>query len=264
MANSEKAVALVNPLSTSDQPLISIITVVRNGAASISETLESVRAQCDADVEHVIVDGASSDGTVEIIKAFQRDRLRWISEPDQGIYDAMNKGISLARGEWFLFLGADDVLADTAVLADIFRARELTKYDLICGRSSYHGGRRCVPRLDWHTQVFNTIHHQAVFYRRRLFDDFRYRLDIPVIADYEMSFLAYKKGMSVLFLERHVAISGVHGVSHRSSQLSAQFDAFKIRGRYVNAPLNVVFLAIGLINLFVVQLLEYFPQKNRR
>lgn len=245
-------------------PLISIITVVRNGATTIASTLESVRTQRNANVEHVIIDGASSDCTVEIIKAFQRDQLRWISEPDQGIYDAMNKGISLARGEWLLFLGADDVLADPAVLADIFQTRELTKYDLVCGRSSYHSGRECVPRLDWHTQIFNTIHHQAAFYRRRLFDGFRYRLDIPVVADYEMSFLAYKKSMSVLFLERRVAISGVHGISHRSSQLSAQLDAFKIRGRYINVPLNVVFLTVGLINLFVVQLLECFLRNNRR
>ena len=149
------------------KPLVSVITVVRNAAATITATLDSVRAQRQVDIEHVIVDGTSSDGTLDILKAHQHDQLRWISEPDQGIYDAMNKGIDLAKGEWLLFLGADDVLADPAVLSDIFERQELLQYDLVCGRSSYHGGRECVPRLDWHTLIFNTVHHQAAFYRRR-------------------------------------------------------------------------------------------------
>lgn len=244
-------------------PLVSVITVVRNGADTIAATLDSVRVQCQVDVEHVIIDGASSDGTIGIIKANQRDQLRWISEPDQGIYDAMNKGISLARGEWLLFLGADDVLADPAVLADIFQRRELLEYDLVCGRSSYHGGRKCVPRLDWHTLIFNTVHHQAVFYRRCLFDDFRYRLDIPIVADYEMNFLIYRQRRPVLFLERHVAVSGIHGVSHTSSLLSAQFDAYRVRARYVNFLLNFIFLVAGLANLLVVHLSIHISQRNQ-
>lgn len=244
-------------------PLVSAITVVRNGAATISQTLESVSTQSQVDVEHIIIDGASTDGTIEIIKAHQRDHLRWISEPDQGIYDAMNKGVSLARGEWLLFLGADDVLADPAVLADIFLERELASYDLVCGNSSYHGGRECVPRLDWHTLIFNTIHHQAAFYRRRLFDGFRYRLDIPVVADYEMNFLIYRQRRPVLFLDRQVAISGRYGVSHTSSQFSGQFDAYRIRGRYVNILLNSVLLATGLVNLLITRLAGLHTQRKR-
>lgn len=244
-------------------PLVSVITVVRNGAVTIALTLESVRAQqCRVDVEHIIIDGASSDGTVEIIKAYQRDQLRWISEPDQGIYDAMNKGISLARGEWLLFLGADDVLADAAVLADIFQKRELTPYDLVCGNSSYHGGRECVPRLGWRMELFNTIHHQAAFYRRRLFDGFRYRLDIPVVADYEMNFLIYRQRRPVLFLGRRVAISGDHGVSHTSSHSAAQIDMFKIRSRYINTWLNAAFLIIGFVNLAFTRLMRGDPERS--
>lgn len=245
--------ARVEPLNAVDLPLVSVITVVRNGAATIAGTLESVRSQCNVDVEHIIVDGDSSDGTVEIVKAYQRDRLRWISEPDQGIYDAMNKGVSLARGEWLLFLGADDVLADSNVLADIFLNRELTPFYLVCGRSRYDDGRMCVPRLDWHTQIFNTIHHQAAFYRRCLFDDFRYRLDIPVVGDYEMNFLIYHQRLPVLLLDRQVATSDCYGVSHTSSQYLAVIDAYKIRQRYVNSWLNAGFLAIGLFNLLITR-----------
>lgn len=246
----------VKPLIAMDLPLVSVITVVRDGAATIACTLESVRSQCDVDVEHVIVDGDSLDGTVEIIKAYRRDRLRWISEPDQGIYDAMNKGISLARGEWLLFLGADDILADASVLADIFQDREVSSYDLVCGCSSYHGGRKSAPRLDWHTRVFNTLHHQAAFYRRRLFDNFRYRIDIPVVADYELNFLIYSQHRPALFLDRHISISGDQGVSHTSSQSEAQVNMFKMRSRYISLLPNVGLLSLGFINLALTKLIR--------
>lgn len=254
----------MNHLSAIDPPLVSVITVVRNGAASIFQTLESVRVQHKVHVEHIVIDGASTDGTIEILKKHQYGQLRWISEPDHGIYDAMNKGISLARGEWLLFLGADDVLADSTVLADIFRKQDLPEYDLVCGRSNYHDGRDCVPRLDWHTLIFNTIHHQAAFYRKSLFDGFRYRLDIPVVADYEMNFRIYSQRRPALLLDRHVAISGICGISHSSSQLSNLFDLYRIRGRYENVLLNGVLLAAGLVNLFIANLMGSAHRRTQR
>jgi glycosyltransferase involved in cell wall biosynthesis len=253
----------MNP-SASEPPLVSIITVVRNGAASIFQTLESVRVQRQIPVEHIVIDGASTDGTIEILSNYQSDQLRWLSEPDQGIYDAMNKGVALARGEWLLFLGADDVLADADVLADIFQKHELAPYDLVCGCSSYSGGRKCVPRLDWHMQIFNTIHHQAAFYRRRLFDDFRYRLDIPVVADYEMNFLIYRQHRPALLLNRHVAISGIYGISHSSSQLSALIDAYRIRGQYENMLFNSALLAAGIVNLLIAHLMGHTPRRTQQ
>lgn len=245
-------------------PLITIITVVRNGAATISQTLESVRSQSYQNVEHIIIDGVSSDDTIKIIKSYQRDQLHWISEPDQGIYDAMNKGISLALGEWLFFLGSDDILTDPKVLSDFFQKRELDVYDLVCGCSSYTDGKECEPRIDWHINVFNTIHHQAAFYRRRLFNEFRYRLDIPVVADYEINYIIYSYHLPVLLLDRHVAICGNHGVSYTSSQFSAQIDFYRIRRRYQNFLLNGIFLGAGLINILIVNLRKYLSQCVRR
>ena len=104
--------------------LISVVTVTRNNARTIAETIESVRAQTYGDVEHVVVDGASTDDTAEVA----RDRLGgnavFVSEPDAGIYDAMNKGVGLATGDIIGTLNADDMYADTRVLervADVFR-----------------------------------------------------------------------------------------------------------------------------------------------
>lgn len=242
-------------------PLVSIITVVHNGASTLAYTLESVREQCLVDVEHIIIDGASADGTVDIIKAYQRDQMHWITEPDQGIYDAMNKGISLARGEWLLFLGADDTFVDSTVLADIFVGRKLAAYDLVCGNSLYDYGRRCVPRLDWRARIFNTIQHQGAFYRRQLFDNFRYRVDIPVVADYELNFRVYMQRRGVLYIDRDVATCGSQGISHTVSQNASQLDIFKIRSRYISAWLNVLLLYVGMMNVALTSLIKCSSNK---
>lgn len=241
-------------METAAAPLVSIITVVRNGAATLAETLESVRLQRGVLVEHIVIDGASTDGTVDILRAYRGHTLRWLSEPDRGIYDAMNKGIALARGEWLLFLGADDGLADPNVLADVFVGRDLSAYDLVCGNSAYQNGDHCMPRLDWKIRIFNTLHHQAVFYRRRLFDDFRYRLDIPVVADYELNLRAYLQRRAVLFTDRMIAISGIHGISRSAFNFATQLDSFKIRGRYMSTWANLVGLGIGCANLLLTRL----------
>lgn len=98
-------------------PLFSIITVTWNAASVISPTLESVRRQTSSDYEMLIIDGASTDGTLDIVRQASIPSLRIFSEPDNGLYDAMNKGIERARGRYIVFLNAGDAFADDAVLA---------------------------------------------------------------------------------------------------------------------------------------------------
>jgi glycosyltransferase involved in cell wall biosynthesis len=93
-------------------PRISVIPVVYNAVATLEETILSVINQDFDNFEFIIIDGRSTDGTIEIIKKYQDKITLWISEPDKGIYDAMNKGIQNAKGEYVYFLGAEDVLID--------------------------------------------------------------------------------------------------------------------------------------------------------
>lgn len=97
---------------------MSVVTVVRNAVATIGETLASVAAQTDADLEHIVVDGCSTDGTCRLVRAAPH-RPRLLSEPDHGIYDGFNKGLTLARGRWITFLNADDVYAHPRVVATV-------------------------------------------------------------------------------------------------------------------------------------------------
>src|SRR5512147_620337 len=103
-----------------DRPRVSIITVVRNDHAGLAITMDSVAAQDYADREYVIVDGASTDGTVEVIRRRAAEVTRWISEPDSGIYQAMNKGVRAAAGEYVCFMNAGDRFASADTLAAMF------------------------------------------------------------------------------------------------------------------------------------------------
>ena len=98
---------------------ISIVTVCFNAAETIAGTLESVARQTHADVEHIVIDGASSDGTMDIVRRFEDRLARVVSEPDRGIYDAMNKGLALATGAIVTFLNADDIYANDNILAGV-------------------------------------------------------------------------------------------------------------------------------------------------
>lgn len=108
-------------------PKISVITVVRNGMPFVAQTIDSVLAQEYRPLEYIVVDGGSVDGTVDIIKSKQSGITRWISEKDDGIADAFNKGLALASGDYILFLNADDALANTGVLAAV--ASQVVKYE---------------------------------------------------------------------------------------------------------------------------------------
>ena len=132
-------------------PLISIITVVRNAAPTVGRVIDSVVSQRSSDLEYVVVDGASTDGTVDILRSYG-DRIdRWISEPDRGIYDAFNKAIALASGDYYVVAGADDVffagavreLIDSGVLND---RPDFVVCDVMANNRRKSGYR---PHLGW-------------------------------------------------------------------------------------------------------------------
>ena len=112
---------------------ISIITVCYNSSATIADTIRSVAQQTYKNIEHIIVDGQSNDSTILVVEANLHDRLKFISEPDEGIYDAMNKGLALSDGEVICFLNSDDIYADNEILSKV--VKEMMKYSL----DAYYG-----------------------------------------------------------------------------------------------------------------------------
>lgn len=116
---------------------ISIVTVAYNSAATIADTLKSVAAQTHPDVEHIVIDGASSDGTLDVVRVHGSHVSKLVSERDEGIYDAMNKGLGLATGEFVGFLNADDMLAGPDVVIEIVRAASAKGVDAVFGDLVY-------------------------------------------------------------------------------------------------------------------------------
>ena len=140
---------------------ISIITITYNSAKTLPRALESVRSQTYGDIEHIIIDGASTDGTVEIIKNYSKGpsdkvpstkEVRWVSEPDGGIYDALNKGIRMATGDVIGFLHSDDVLYSPDSIGQIAAAFESTKADVVYGDLQYCNGDKVTRR--WRSNAF--------------------------------------------------------------------------------------------------------------
>jgi glycosyltransferase involved in cell wall biosynthesis len=168
-------------------PLISVVVPSYEAAGKLRETVESVLAQRFADLECLVVDGGSGDGTLDEIRRFSGDlRLRWWSEPDRGIYDAMNKGVRASVGEFIYFLGAGDLLRPDALTRISVELQSDAPPDFLYGdvfwadRALRYDGAFTKYKL-----LRKNICHQAIFFHRSLFSRLgEYDLQFPTLADY--------------------------------------------------------------------------------
>jgi glycosyltransferase involved in cell wall biosynthesis len=174
---------------------VSIITVVRNGEKTIKDTIESVLSQTYSDIEYILIDGCSTDKTVEIINGYEKQISKFISEPDKGIYDALNKGILRASGDVVAILHSDDKFCNTHVCSDMIKHMDKTKaefcfsdmviVDNFSGKilryymASYF--RRWMFRVGWMPP------HPTCFIKRSLFDEFgMYSIDYKIAGDFDL------------------------------------------------------------------------------
>lgn len=166
-----------------DYPMITIITVVYNGASYIENTINSVISQFYPNLNYFIIDGGSTDGTVDIIRKYENSISHWLSEKDGGIYDAMNKGWKIAEEDSFiLFLGAGDRILS---LPDDMRI--CATADVIYGRVTLGKDEFFMPRSDWRLRIYNSLHHQALLVRKSLHSSPPYDPKYPTYADFDFN-----------------------------------------------------------------------------
>lgn len=194
-------------------PCISVIVVCRNPGPLLHAALESAWSQSNTDCEIVVIDAASTDGTREWLEA-QRHRLgTLVSEPDHGIYEAMNKGLAAARGDWVIFLGADDRLQNGALTGLVPMLRQ-AEAGVVVGEASFDDGR--LYRLGAPDAAVrrNFVHHQAAFYRRTLFATHgRFDDRLQLQADYDFNLRLLKSGVTFATQTVRVADCGSGGLS---------------------------------------------------
>ena len=173
---------------------LSVITVCKNAESAIERTMLSVVTQScfNENIEYLIIDGASTDKTLEIIKQYaDKYPIKWISEPDYGIYNAMNKGIKQATGDYLLFLNAGDYLVHYNVIKSLLDLFESGEFDLIYGNILYldtssekYGIMKIEEKLDAKFFFKNAIPHPATFYKKELFEKFGgYEENFKIISD---------------------------------------------------------------------------------
>ena len=165
---------------------LSIITICFNNRDGLERTIKSVISQTWRDFEWIVIDGGSTDGSKELIEHYQDQFSYWCSEPDKGIYNAMNKGIEHAKGEYLQFLNSGDILYNEKVLEEVFSLR-LTD-DIVSGNAVRMDNnamvRENIENLHWQI-LFGTIDHQAAFIKRALFDEIRYDESLKIVSDWK-------------------------------------------------------------------------------
>ena len=254
---------------------ISIITVSYNAVKTIENTILSVINQTYSCIEYIIIDGGSTDGTVDIIRKYENKISYWISEPDKGIYDAMNKGIQKATGKWLNFMNCGDTFYNNKVISDIFENRIYKDIDVIYGSSqikdekgnifnSYSNGN--VEQLR-----FEPIYrHGASFVRTNIHKQYLFDLNkIPQIGyalDYDVIYRLYKDNRQFKRVEYFILIYEENGVSNHP--IRSRYYVYKITSESKFSFIHFKFLLNCIFNYYIlvckkniISLLKYLNVK---
>lgn len=226
-------------------PLITVITAVFNAEKTLEDTILSVISQSYGNIEYIIIDGGSTDSSVEIVRKYEHLIDYWVAEPDDGIYDAWNKGVSLARGDWIAFLGADDVYRDGAIESYMHLAGQSNdqRPEYISSRVNLAKGETilAVVGAPWQWRKFrkyNLIAHVGSFHHRSLFEahglfDASYKIS----GDYEF-LLRSGKDLRAKFLDLITVNMQVGGVSDANFRVFSETTRAKILTGKRNALLS--------------------------
>lgn len=211
---------------------LSIITINRNNAAGLEKTMQSVAAQTYKEFEYIIVDGASTDGGVEVIKSFESKfgHLKWVSEPDSGIYNAMNKGIRMASGDYIQILNSGDSLAKEDVTERMLTAlRETDAPSILYGNmvKCFPDGYRLVDKSFAGQEITmlgmytGTLNHDPAYIRRDLFDKYGYYDEsLKIVSDWKWYLQAIILGdEKPKYVDMDVTLFDMTGISETSKEL---------------------------------------------
>ncbi|MEO2173768.1 MAG: glycosyltransferase family 2 protein [bacterium] len=241
---------------------ITIITVNRNDPSGLEKTIISVASQNYKNIEYIVIDGASKDPSLDVIQKHSETISVWLSEPDSGIYNAMNKGIDLATGDYVLFINSgDQLLHDSVIDRAIRRIEESDFPDIVHGDVlvlSLNGEPSRIKRIespDKFFLYFDSFHHQAMFYKRTVFlNHGNYNEDFRVYSDHEYTLrVLYRQGLSIVYIPEMVSLfwHGEGASSSRSNAVSNASERKKLQKQYFlwRDQVGLTFLYHGRLKL---------------
>jgi glycosyltransferase involved in cell wall biosynthesis len=236
------------------KPVLSVITIVYNNMRDIERTMLSVLNQTYDGIEYIVVDGASNDGTLEIIKRYENRVAKLISEKDKGIYDAMNKGLALATGDYVIFMNSGDEFYAHDTVAKVFAtAPDADIYygetEMVNDERESLGQRRhkAPDKFNWRSFKYGmSVSHQAIYIRRTLAEPYdpQYQLS----ADIDWIIRAAKKAEKIVKVDGYVAkylVGGMSKAKHKQSLLE-RFDIMKRHYGLIPTLLNHTIIAYNL------------------
>jgi glycosyltransferase involved in cell wall biosynthesis len=197
-------------------PLITVITVVFNGAEFLEETIRSVRSQSYKNIEYIVIDGGSTDGSLAIIQKYEKHINYWVSEKDSGIYDAMNKGVSLATGQWINFMNSGDRFLSNYSVKTIL-ANDNLNHDILIGNTTVdYGGFHKINRVGDLRQLWKGMQfcHQSVIVKSLFLKNNPFSVDSPIAADFEFFLLLLNNpNVNAKVVNVTIAMVSIGGVS---------------------------------------------------
>ena len=226
---------------------VTVVTAVLNDAGHIEQTILSVISQTDIEIEYIIVDGGSKDGTLELIGKYKDKISLLISEPDRGVYDAMNKGIKYSTGDYVYFLNSGDVLLNPSILSKIKLEELKERNAIIYGNVVVAYGN--IEALEKPRPFFNSkmkfkgigICHQSMFFPGKLIRNEKYDLSYNIAADYDLAYRLWRKG--TVFLYKDITIAKYDWGKGISSNPYKLLDVYRENARVCHQQLNPLYWA---------------------
>ena len=218
------------------QPFLSIITINYNDAEGLERTMDSVWEQVYSDFEYIVIDGDSKDGSLEVIQKHEEQLAFWVSEKDSGIYNAMNKGIAVAKGKFLLFLNGGDLLTSKMALQD-FISHPSFEGDIIYGDYKFDKGEKIYPDTLYPAYFMKTsLPHQSTFFRKKVFEQLgNYDESYRMGGDRDFFIKAYLSGQyKFVHVPYFLSFFNLDGISNNEThqRLKKEEDERMFRANY--------------------------------
>jgi len=253
-----------NKKSYQNIPVVSIITVVKNGEKYLEQTIKSVINQTYINIEYIIIDGGSTDNTIDIIKEYESRIDYWSSESDKGIYDAMNKGVRIASGQWINFMNAGDRFYKSNTIEKIFLKKN-DKIDFIYGdcETIYNLEFSRIQKAGeiknlWKGMVFS---HQSLFTKSDVFKKYQFNVNNKIAADFEFLFNCYKSNFKFYNIHIPVAIVSAGGLSD-TNRIESILSRWSTVNKFSkNLKVNAYYLILFFDTLIKLGAKKILPDK---